>query len=73
MENGEIGDDQITATKWHADSSAAKYSRFNTQEGAGAWCHPTVDKGDHTQYLQVLNNGLIRNETESEQLNILKD
>ena len=53
MENGEIGDDQITATKWHADTSAAKYSRYNTEQGAGAWCHPTISKDDHTQYLQV--------------------
>ena len=53
MEDGSIKDNQITATMHHAETSAAKYSRLNNRDGAGAWCHPTVDKGDETQYLQV--------------------
>ena len=53
MESGEIPDIQITATNQHTMTAAAHYARLNNQEGAGAWCHPTVPAGDTDEYLQV--------------------
>ena len=53
MEDGRIKDDQITATAHHVDSSAAHFSRLNGVNGAGAWCHSSIDKDERDQYLQV--------------------
>ena len=53
VESGAIPDEQITATKSHAETAAPKYARLNTKEGAGAWCHPYIDREDDQQYLQV--------------------
>ena len=48
-----LPDEQITATKSHAETAAPKYARLNTKDGAGAWCHPYIDREDDQQYLQV--------------------
>ena len=53
MEDGRIGDGDITATAHHVDLSAAHYARLNSNKGAGAWCHSSIDKDDRDQYLQV--------------------
>ena len=53
VESGAIPDEQITATKSHAETAAPKYARLNTKDGAGAWCHPYIDREDDQQYLQV--------------------
>ena len=53
MEDGRIKDDQITATAHHVDSSAAHFARLNGVNGAGAWCHSSIDKDERDQYLQV--------------------
>ena len=53
MEDGRIEDQDITATDHHTESSAAHYSRLNSNKGAGAWCHSSVDRDDSEQYLQV--------------------
>ena len=53
MEDGRIKDDQITATAHHVDSSAAHFGRLNGVNGAGAWCHSSIDKDERDQYLQV--------------------
>ena len=54
MENGLITEDLLSASGWHAESSAPKFSRLNNQEGAGAWCHASVDKNTREDYLQVI-------------------
>ena len=53
MEDGRVEDQDITATDHHTESSSAHYSRLNSNKGAGAWCHSSIDKDDSEQYLQV--------------------
>ena len=53
IEDGQIPDENFRASASHAEISSAKYARLNMEEGAGAWCHPTVEAGDETQYLEV--------------------
>ena len=53
IEDGQIPDANFRASASHAAIASAKYARLNTEEGAGAWCHPTVEAGDESQYLEV--------------------
>ena len=53
VEDGSIGDESLRSSAHHAESSAAKYGRLNSQKGAGAWCHPSVNRGDRQQFFQV--------------------
>lgn len=53
MEDGRIADADISATDHHVSSSAARFARLNNQEGAGAWCHSSIDKNDENEFLEV--------------------
>ena len=53
MESGRIKDDKIYATSSHVESSSARFARLNSQKGAGAWCHASIERNQRDQYLQV--------------------
>ncbi|CAG5108711.1 Oidioi.mRNA.OKI2018_I69.chr1.g3920.t1.cds [Oikopleura dioica] len=53
VEDGRIPDRNFKASKSHADSAAAHYARLNNEDGAGAWCHPTISPEDLNEYLQI--------------------
>ena len=53
MENGRIKDDKIYATSSHVESSSARFARLNSEKGAGAWCHASIERNQRDQYLQV--------------------
>ena len=53
MESGKIRDESISATDSHAVSSSPQHARLNIKSGAGAWCHPSIDRTMRDEYLQV--------------------
>ena len=53
MESGKIKDESISATDSHAASSSPHHARLNSKSGAGAWCHPSIDRTTRNEYLQV--------------------
>merc|ERR1712130_532622 len=60
IENGHIPDENFRASASHAEMSSAKFARLNNEDGAGAWCHPTVEAGDQSQYLEIELSGIAK-------------
>ncbi|XP_059495743.1 discoidin domain-containing receptor 2-like isoform X3 [Stegostoma tigrinum] len=53
MQDSVIPDEDIVASSWWSDSTAAKHGRLGTDHGDGAWCPAKPVHRDSSEFLQI--------------------